>query len=116
MFTRFCEVCVFLFAVDETLCCGAEAMILSIHVTGKANKDCTDYSEQFAVGSSYCAQKLAKGGTCAFVRKNLQFNQRDTKHHSNGQDKEWKRDTYVLAIRIPPTVDSEPSLNKSGKT
>jgi hypothetical protein len=52
----------FLFVVDETLCCEAGATILPFHVTGKANKDCTDYSEQFAIGSSYCTQKLAKGG------------------------------------------------------
>jgi hypothetical protein len=103
----------FLFAVDETICCGAEAMILSIHVTGKSNKDCTDYSEQFAVGCSYCRQKLAKGEVCAFVRKNLQFNQRDIKHQT--QTAAW-RDTYVLATRIAPTVDSELSSNQSGKT
>jgi hypothetical protein len=60
-------------------------MTASIHITRKAPEIVQINLNSYTLGTSYCKQKLVRGGVSNFVKKNREFNhQIDIKHHSNG--------------------------------
>jgi hypothetical protein len=48
----------FLFAVEETLCCGDKGIVASIHISKKAPEIVQVYVKKYTVQDNYCRQEL----------------------------------------------------------